>query len=164
MQNRIPHDSIEAMKSLKIYSQIENICETGVRSIVERRGEKLGRYLNSRAAYTLYKSETEKPYFVDKSEMLQELFPLVRTGNNHICITRPRRFGKTVAANMIAAFFPVPATRRTFLSRFILRKQKATANTGTGFPSSTFLSMSWTADALPTENISNGSRKDWSEI
>ena len=65
----------------------------------------MGRYLNSRAAYTLYKSETEKPYFVDKSEMLQELFPLVRTGNNHICITRPRRFGKTVAANMIAAFF-----------------------------------------------------------
>ena len=124
----------------------------------------MGRYLNSRAAYTLYKSETEKPYFVDKSEMLQELFPLVRTGNNHICITRPRRFGKTVAANMIAAFFLVPATRRTFLSRFILRKQKATANTGTGFPSSTFLSMSWTADALPTENISNGSRKDWSEI
>ena len=40
MQNRIPPDSIEAMKSLKIYSQIENICETGVRSIVERRGEK----------------------------------------------------------------------------------------------------------------------------
>ena len=55
--------------------------------------------------YTLYKSETEKPYFVDKTSMLEELFPLVRTGNNHICITRPRRFGKTVTANMIASFF-----------------------------------------------------------
>lgn len=65
----------------------------------------MGVYLNSRAAYTLYKSETEKRYFVDKSGMLEELFPLVRTGNNHICITRPRRFGKTVAANMIASFF-----------------------------------------------------------
>lgn len=52
-----------------------------------------------------YKSETEKPYFVDKTSMLEELFPLVRTGNNHICITRPRRFGKTVTANMIASFF-----------------------------------------------------------
>lgn len=65
----------------------------------------MGIYLNSKTAYTLYKSEAEKPYFVDKSRMLKELFPLVETGNNHICITRPRRFGKTVAANMIAAFF-----------------------------------------------------------
>ena len=65
----------------------------------------MGIYLNSRTAYTLYKSETEKPYFVDKSRMLEELFPLVQTGDNHICITRPRRFGKTVAANMIASFF-----------------------------------------------------------
>lgn len=65
----------------------------------------MGIYLNSRAAYTLYKSETEKPYFVDKTSILEELFPLVRTGNNHICITRPRRFGKTVTANMIASFF-----------------------------------------------------------
>ncbi|WP_283682261.1 AAA family ATPase [Parablautia sp. Marseille-Q6255] len=65
----------------------------------------MGIYVNSKTAYTLYKSETEKPYFVDKTRMLEELFPLVRTGNNHVCITRPRRFGKTVAANMIAAFF-----------------------------------------------------------
>ena len=65
----------------------------------------MGVYLDSKTAYTLYKSETEKPYFVDKTKMLEELFPLVQTGNNHICITRPRRFGKTVMANMIAAFF-----------------------------------------------------------
>lgn len=55
----------------------------------------MGIYLNSRSAYTLYRSETQKPYFVDKSKMLEELFPFVKTGNNHICITRPRRFGKT---------------------------------------------------------------------
>ncbi len=61
--------------------------------------------MNGRAACTLYKNETEKPYFVDKTAMLEELFPLVREGNNHICITRPRRFGKTVAANMVAVFF-----------------------------------------------------------
>ena len=65
----------------------------------------MGIYLNSRSAYTLFKSEKEKPYFIDKSKMLEDLFPLVRTGNNHICIIRPRRFGKTVMANMIASFF-----------------------------------------------------------
>lgn len=50
-------------------------------------------------------SETVKPYFIDKTSMLEQLFPLVNEGNNYICITRPRRFGKTVTANMIAAFF-----------------------------------------------------------
>ena len=65
----------------------------------------MGIYLNTPASYTLYKAETEKPYFVDKSMLLRELFPLAREGNQHICITRPRRFGKTIMANMIAAFF-----------------------------------------------------------
>ena len=65
----------------------------------------MGVYLNSKSAYTLYKNEIEQPYFVDKTQMLEELFPLVRTGNNHICITRPRRFGKTVMTNMVASFF-----------------------------------------------------------
>ena len=65
----------------------------------------MGIYLNSESAYTLYKSETQKPYFVDKSRMIEELFSLIEEGANHICITRPRRFGKTVTANMISAFF-----------------------------------------------------------
>ena len=78
----------------------------------------MGVYLNSRIAYDLYKSETRNPYFVDKSKMLSELFPLVSEGNTHICITRPRRFGKTVIANMIASFFQKDATRRICLRSF----------------------------------------------
>ena len=65
----------------------------------------MGVYLDSKTGYALYKNETEKPYFVDKTLLLKELFPLVDEGSNYICITRPRRFGKTVMANMIAAFF-----------------------------------------------------------
>lgn len=65
----------------------------------------MGIYLNSEAAYRLYKNEAEKPYFVDKTLLLEELFPLVKEGTNYVCITRPRRFGKTVMANMITAFF-----------------------------------------------------------
>ena len=65
----------------------------------------MGFYLNSMAAYTLYKNESKKPYFVDKSHMLEELFSLVSEGNNDICLTRPRRFGKTIMANMIVSFF-----------------------------------------------------------
>ena len=56
----------------------------------------MGIYLNSVSPYTLYKSEVCSPYFVDKSQMLRELIPLAEVGNRHVCVTRPRRFGKTV--------------------------------------------------------------------
>lgn len=65
----------------------------------------MGYYLNNSDAYTMYKNECSKPFFIDKSMLLRELFPLVEQGNHYICITRPRRFGKTVMANMIGSFF-----------------------------------------------------------
>ncbi|GAA0791954.1 AAA family ATPase [Faecalicatena orotica] len=65
----------------------------------------MGMYLDSKTAYILFQNETKRPYFVDKSLMLSELFPLVDNGGEYICITRPRRFGKTVMANMIDTFF-----------------------------------------------------------
>ncbi len=55
-------------------------------------GVYMGLYLNSFSPYTLYKNETCSPYFVDKSMLLEELFPLAELGNRHICITRPRRW------------------------------------------------------------------------
>ncbi|MCD7762625.1 MAG: ATP-binding protein [Lachnospiraceae bacterium] len=65
----------------------------------------MGYYLNCNKTYSLYESEARKPYFVDKTKMLVELITLVEQGNNHICITRPRRFGKSVMASMVGAFF-----------------------------------------------------------
>lgn len=65
----------------------------------------MGMYVDSRTAYTLYKKETKKPYFIDKSNLLKDLILLIQEGGDYICVIRPRRFGKTVAANMITAFF-----------------------------------------------------------
>lgn len=64
----------------------------------------MGMYLNSKKPVGLYKSEYDSTYFVDKSLLLEDLFPMIEAGNRFICITRPRRFGKTVMANMIASF------------------------------------------------------------
>ncbi|WP_251208703.1 AAA family ATPase [Acetatifactor aquisgranensis] len=65
----------------------------------------MGNYLNARTAYDAYRRECGSPYFVDKSLLLDELIQRMETTANYICITRPRRFGKSVAANMIACFF-----------------------------------------------------------
>lgn len=65
----------------------------------------MGMYLNSIAPYDRYKTIFEDLYFVDKSALLEELFPELGREQRFFCITRPRRFGKTVMANMTAAFF-----------------------------------------------------------
>ena len=61
--------------------------------------------MDSTIAYTLYMDEIGKPYFVDKTQLLGDLIQAANQGGGYICITRPRRFGKTVMANMIASFF-----------------------------------------------------------
>ena len=65
----------------------------------------MGMYLNSKAPYEMYKKVIQNPYFIDKSLLLTELIPSFDSINCYCCITRPRRFGKTVMANMIGAFF-----------------------------------------------------------
>lgn len=65
----------------------------------------MGFYLNSNICYESYKYIAQMEYFVDKTEILNELIPVLNTENRFICITRPRRFGKTAAANLVAAFF-----------------------------------------------------------
>lgn len=82
----------------------------------------MGIYLNTEDAYSMYKSETLKPYFVDKSKMLEDLIPMVGEGNHFLCVTRPRRFGKTVMANMIGAFFSNACDSRDVFDRLAIAK------------------------------------------
>ena len=65
----------------------------------------MGFYLNNNGCYEAYKFIAQMTYFVDKTEILDELIPVLNTENRFVCVTRPRRFGKTAAANMIASFF-----------------------------------------------------------
>ena len=45
------------------------------------------------------------PFYIDKSLIISELNKLLETDDNNVCVSRPRRFGKTLAANMIAAYY-----------------------------------------------------------
>jgi len=61
-------------------------------------------YFNTLTPYTLYKEIREGNYFVDKTLMLEEIMEGISSPNKYLCVTRPRRFGKTVIAHMITAF------------------------------------------------------------
>lgn len=65
----------------------------------------MGMFLNSKSPYADYRETVNDLYFVDKSMLLKELFPALGKKNRYFCITRPRRFGKSVMANMVGAFF-----------------------------------------------------------
>lgn len=63
----------------------------------------MGMFLN--AASDKFLRCKNSPYFVDKSLMLAKLFPLCLVDDRYVCVTRPRRFGKSTNAQMMAAFF-----------------------------------------------------------
>lgn len=65
----------------------------------------MGIFLNSKSPADAYKAAASEKYFVDKSALIAELIPALGTSQRFFCITRPRRFGKSVMADMIAAFF-----------------------------------------------------------
>lgn len=65
----------------------------------------MGIFLNSKVPFDAYKTTVSGKYFIDKSALINELIPALETDERFFCITRPRRFGKSVMANMIGAFF-----------------------------------------------------------
>ncbi len=65
----------------------------------------MGRYLNSRVPFEVYREIAGTRFFVDKSLILEEILSAVEVdGQKYLCITRPRRFGKSIMACMVAAF------------------------------------------------------------
>lgn len=71
-----------------------------------REGEyNMGFYLNNHEPFSMYQEMVKNPYFVDKTAMINEIIPHIGITEKYICITRPRRFGKSVAASMLGAFF-----------------------------------------------------------
>ena len=62
-------------------------------------------FLNTPLPYKRYKKISKTTYFVDKTCILNDILGCMEEETQYICITRPRRFGKTIMANMLGAFF-----------------------------------------------------------
>lgn len=62
-------------------------------------------YFNTNSALTLYKKLVNSEYFVDKSSIIESINKRIKTNTKYICITKPRRFGKTSILNMLGSFY-----------------------------------------------------------
>ena len=63
----------------------------------------MGIYLNP--GNENYRRTIVSDIYVDKSMMIQVTNRFIDSANNYICISRPRRFGKTITGNMLAAYY-----------------------------------------------------------
>lgn len=63
----------------------------------------MGIYLNP--GNNLFRQAVNSKIYVDKSMLIDITNKNLDTTEKHICISRPRRFGKSMAANMLTAYY-----------------------------------------------------------
>jgi len=80
----------------------------------------MGTYLNP--GKTAYEEAINSEIFIDKSEMIMFLNSVLKTKQKYVSVSRPRRFGKTMAADMICAYYDREAKSRELFEKRLLAK------------------------------------------
>lgn len=89
----------------------------------------MGTYLNPGKQNYLMAVNSE--IYVDKTEMIQYLNTVVNTQQRFVSVSRPRRFGKTMAADMICAYYDREAnSRECFEERKLAECEPVTRKNG----------------------------------
>lgn len=63
----------------------------------------MGTYLNPGS--TMFRGSLQSQIYVDKSGLIDKTNAVIGTEQKYICVSRPRRFGKTMAVNMLASYY-----------------------------------------------------------
>ena len=84
----------------------------------------MGQYLNP--GKESYLEAVNSQIYVDKSEMIAFLNSVVKTKQKYVSVSRPRRFGKTMAADMICAYYDREADSRELFSTLKLADSNGT--------------------------------------
>lgn len=80
----------------------------------------MGTYLNPGKA--AFEEAVNSEIFIDKTEMISYLNTVVRTKQKYVSVSRPRRFGKTMAADMICAYYDREADSRSLFEKCKISK------------------------------------------
>ena len=68
------------------------------------RGEKqMGHYLNPGTG--LFEISLRSEIYIDKSRLIEQTNRYIKTQQRYLCVSRPRRFGKSMALDMLAAYY-----------------------------------------------------------
>ena len=77
----------------------------------------MGKYLNP--GTVKFHRTLNSEIYVDKTEAIIYLNSIVKTEQEYVCVSRPRRFGKTITANMLAAYYGKGDSRELFSDKLL---------------------------------------------
>lgn len=81
----------------------------------------MGIYLNP--SNDKFKEALNSEIYVDKSELIQYTNKLIHTTQKYLCISRPRRFGKSITADMLAAYYSKGCDSKGIFSNLYIAKK-----------------------------------------
>ena len=75
----------------------------------------MGTFLNP--GYTSFEESIHSEIYIDKSNLIALTNAKIKTTQKYLCISRPRRFGKSMAADMLAAYYSYNADASTLFDK-----------------------------------------------
>lgn len=66
-------------------------------------GSRMGSYLNPRNKG--FRESLNSEIYIDKTGLIEKTNAVIDTRQKFLCVSRPRRFGKSMAADMLAAYY-----------------------------------------------------------
>lgn len=82
----------------------------------------MGIYLNP--GNEKFQEAVNSAIYVDKTELIRYTNSVMHTTQKYICVSRPRRFGKSMAANMLAAYYGRGCDSKELFSGFKIAQIK----------------------------------------
>lgn len=83
----------------------------------------MGSYLNP--GNKKFVMDTNAKIYVDKTGLIEYCNDVINTSQRYICVSRPRRFGKSVTANMLAAYYSRSCDSGMMFSQFQIAGTKS---------------------------------------
>ena len=82
----------------------------------------MGNYLNP--GNEKFRRMIQSEIYVDKTGMIKYTNSVLDTAQNYVCVSRPRRFGKSMAANMLTAYYSRGCNSKELFEKFEIAKDK----------------------------------------
>jgi len=87
---------------------------------------KVGNIINSANMYEKFISVYDQEYYVDKSNIINEFNKLIgKDSRKYVCITKPRRFGKTSIAALLVTYYSKGINSKKIFDKFKVSKGKS---------------------------------------
>ena len=83
----------------------------------------MGSYLNP--GNLSFRGSLRSKIYVDKSELIAKTNEALGTEQKYICVSRPRRFGKSMAANMLAAYYDRSESTEELFQNLTISKERS---------------------------------------